>query len=180
MGQGKNKAGFDDKMKTANCIIESMATGDWEAVREIYLEGIATGHATIDTDAPPWERWDSIHRPDCRLVAKNGDKVTGWAALSPVSPRDAYAGVAEVSVYVSQDSRGMGVGNLLLNSLVTASETAGVWTLQASIFVDNEASLALHAACGFRSVGTRERIGCLDGRWRDTVLMERRSKVTGT
>ena len=170
---------LDAKMKTADCIIESMGTKDWEAVREIYQEGIATRNAKVETHTPAWERWNSVHRPDCRLVARDGDRVIGWAALSPVSDREAYAGVAEVSVYVAEDSRGMGVGKLLLKSLVSTSEAAGVWTLQASILVENEASIALHAACGFRSVGTRERIGCLNGRWRDTVLMERRSDVTG-
>lgn len=157
-----------------------METGDWEAVREIYKEGIDTGNATIETDAPPWERWNSNHRPDCRLVAKDGEQVVGWAALSPVSSREAYSGVAEVSVYVAEHARGTGVGKLLLSSLVSASESAGVWTLQASILVENEPSIALHSACGFRSVGTRERIGRLKGRWRDTLLMERRSNVAGT
>ena len=113
------------------------------------------------------------------LVAKDGDLVVGWAALSPLSSRDAYSGVAEVSVYVAKKLRGQGAGQLLLNHLVSASESAGVWTLQSSIFVENEASIAIHAACGFRSVGTRERIGCLYGRWRDTLLMERRSSVIG-
>ena len=166
-------------MKTANRIIESMGPGDWESVREIYPEGIATGNATIETHAPPWEQWNNNHRADCRLVARDGETIIGWAALSPVSSREAYSGVAEVSVYVAQRSRGMGVGKLLLDSLVSASESAGVWTLQASILVENEASIAINAACGFRSVGTRERIGRLNGRWRDTLLMERRSNVTG-
>ena len=156
-----------------------METGDGEAVREIYKEGIDTGNATIETDAPPWGRWNNDHRQDCRLVAKDGEQVVGWAALSPVSSREAYSGVAEVSVYVAGHARGTGVGKLLLNSLVSASESAGVWTLQASIFVENEPSIALHSACGFRSVGTRERIGLLKGRWRDTLLMERRSNVAG-
>ena len=157
-----------------------MGAGDWEAVIEIYQEGIATGNATVETEAPPWERWNDNHRPDCRLVAKDGDLVVGWAALSPVSSRNAYSGVAEVSVYVAKKFRGQGAGKLLLNHLVLASESAGVWTLQANIFVENEASIAIHAACGFRSVGTRERIGCLYGQWRDTLLMERRSNVIGT
>ena len=156
-----------------------MGAHDWEAVRDIYQEGIATGNATVETHAPAWEHWNSVHRPDCRLVAKDGGRVVGWAALSPVSTREAYSGVAEVSVYVADDSRGMGVGKLMLKSLVSTSEEAGVWTLQASIFVENEASIAIHAACGFRAVGTRERIGCLNGRWRDTLLMERRSDVAG-
>ena len=166
-------------MKIANRTIEDMGTGDWAAVREIYQEGIATGNATVDTQAPAWEHWNHVHRPDCRLVAKDDGNVVGWAALSPVSDREAYAGVAEVSVYVAEHSRGNGVGKLLLDSLVSVSEAAGIWTLQASIFVENEASITLHAACGFRTVGTREKIGRLNGRWRDTVLMERRSDVAG-
>ncbi|MDA1128061.1 MAG: GNAT family N-acetyltransferase [Chloroflexi bacterium] len=166
-------------MKTVNCIIESMEDDDWEAVRDIYEQGIATGNATVETQAPAWDRWNRVHRADCRLIAKDGDKVVGWAALSHVSDRDAYAGVAEVSVYVSDGYRRTGVGKLLLQSLVSTSESAGVWTLQASILVENDASIALHSACGFRRVGTRERIGCLHGRWRDTLLMERRSDVAG-
>lgn len=177
--EGCRETGFDASMKTVNYVVENMATGDWEAVREIYQEGIATGNATVETQAPPWEHWNNIHRPDCRLVAKVGESVIGWAALSPVSPREAYAGVAEVSVYVAELFRGNGVGKLLLSALVSASEAAGVWTLQASIFVENEPSIAIHSAQGFRTVGIRERIGCLDGHWRNTVLMERRSKITG-
>ena len=167
------------RMKTVDCVIESMAPEDWPAVRKIYLEGIATGHATIETEAPPWERWNNDHRPDCRLVAKDGEHVVGWAAISPVSSRAVYSGVAEVSVYVAEQSRRKGAGRLLLDSLISASESAGVWTLQASILVENEASIALHSACGFRTVGTRERIGRLKGVWRDTLLMERRSEVAG-
>ena len=167
-------------MKTAKFIIESMREGDWEAVQKIYEDGIATGNATVDTEAPAWERWNSTHRLDCRLVAKEGDRVVGWAALSPVSLREAYSGVAEVSVYVAKQSRGMGAGKLLLKSLISSSESAGVWTLQAMIFVENSESVALHTSCGFRLVGTRERIGCLYGRWRNTLLMERRSKVIGS
>jgi|TARA_B100000809_G_scaffold258060_1_gene300654 phosphinothricin acetyltransferase len=166
-------------MKPAHCIVEGIGAEDWEAVRKIYEEGIATGNATVETDAPPWERCPSAHRKDCRLVAKDGGQVIGWAALSLVSSREAYSGVAEVSVYIAEQFRGTGVGKTLLNSLVLASESAGVWTLQASIFVENEASIALHSACGFRTVGTRERIGRLHCRWRDTVPMERRSDVIG-
>ncbi|MCH2674263.1 MAG: GNAT family N-acetyltransferase [Chloroflexota bacterium] len=166
-------------MKTANCIVETMGPEDWEAVKQIYEEGIATRNATVETDAPAWERWDSSHRSDCRLVAKDHDQIVGWAALSPVSVRDAYSGVAEVSVYVAEHFRGNGAGKLLLDSLISSSELSGVWTLQAMIFVENEASIALHTSCGFRSVGTRERIGCLYGHWRDTLLMERRSDTIG-
>ncbi|HIM48509.1 MAG TPA: N-acetyltransferase family protein [Dehalococcoidia bacterium] len=158
-------------MKTIKFIIEPMGPEDWEAVREIYLEGIATGHPTIETEAPPWERWNNSHRPDCRLVARDGEQVVGWAALSPVPSRPVYSGVAEVSVYVAAHFRRRGTGRLLLDPLVSASESAGVWTLQASI--------DLHSACGFRTVGTRERIGGLKDYWRDTVLMERRSEAPG-
>ena len=158
-------------MKTIKFIIEPMGPEDWEAVREIYLEGIATGHPTIETEAPPWERWNNSHRPDCRLVARDGEQVVGWAALSPVPSRPVYSGVAEVSVYVAAHFRRKGAGRLLLDSLVSASESAGVWTLQASI--------DLHSACGFRTVGTKERIGGLKDYWRDTVLMERRSEAPG-
>jgi L-amino acid N-acyltransferase YncA len=145
----------------------------------VYLEGIATGDATFETAAPEWERWDGGHRADCRLVACDGARVIGFAALSPVSARQVYAGVAEVSVYVAERARGMGVGAALLAELVRASDDAGVWTLQASIFPENAASLGLHERCGFRVVGRRERIAQRDGRWRDVVLMERRSARVG-
>lgn len=156
-----------------------LTPGDWPAVREIYLEGIATGHATFETSPPDWETWDAKHLPSCRLLARAGDEVLGWAALSPVSARAVYAGVAEVSVYVAARARGRGVGYLLLNALVAASEENGIWTLQAAIFPENVASIALHQRAGFRIVGTRERIGSMDGRWRDTTLMERRSTIVG-
>jgi L-amino acid N-acyltransferase YncA len=160
-----------------NPSIEPMQPADWPAVRTIYLEGIATGNATFETEAPEWERWDASHLPVCRLVARRDGQVVGWAALSPVSGRCAYGGVAEVSVYVAAAARGQGIGNALLAALVAESERAGLWTLQAGIFPENVASLALHKACGFREVGRRERIGQMHGVWRDTVLMERRSKV---
>ena len=151
----------------------------WEQVRAIYLEGLATGHATFETEAPDWPRWDAAHLHMCRLVALAEGGVAGWAALGPVSARKAYAGVAEVSVYVGEGFRGAGVGRALLEALVRESEAAGLWTLQAGIFPENEASVALHRSCGFREVGRRERIGRLGGRWRDTVLLERRSKIVG-
>ena len=156
-----------------------MGQRDWDAVKEIYEDGIATGNATVETVAPDWRICNSNHRLDCRLVAREGEEIVGWAALSPVYSRSAYAGVAEVSVYVSEQKRGTGVGKLLLSSLVSTSESAGIWTLQAMIFVENKASIALHSSCGFRTVGTRERIGSLHGRWRDTLLMERRSDLVG-
>ena len=156
-----------------------MTPADWDAVRAIYVEGIATGHATFEPSPPPWEKWDAGHLPACRLVAHAAGGVLGWAALSPVSGRCVYAGVAEVSVYVASGARGRGAGLALLSALVAASEAAGIWTLQAGIFPENAASLALHRRAGFRVVGTRERLGQMDGRWRDVVLMERRSSVAG-
>ena len=161
-------------------MIELMRESDWEGVRAVYVEGLETGDATFETEAPTWERWDAGHLRVARLVAREGDKIKGWAALSPVSSRKVYAGVAEVSVYVGRESRGEGVGRALLTSLIEESERSGVWTLQASIFPENAASVRLHAACGFREVGRRERIGKLGGRWRDTLLLERRSERVGT
>jgi phosphinothricin acetyltransferase len=152
---------------------------DWPAVRGIYLEGVATGNATFETEAPEWERWDASHRADCRFVACDADAVVGFAALSPVSARKVYAGVAEVSVYVAERARRGGVGRSLLRELIGASEAAGIWTLQAGIFPENHASLRLHQSCGFRILGTRERVGRLAGRWRDVALLERRSAVAG-
>lgn len=160
-------------------IIEAMRAEDWPEVRAIYEAGIATKNATFETAAPDWEQWDAAHRKDCRLVARANGQVVGWAALTPVSGRCVYAGVAEVSVYVSEAARGQGVGKTLLNALVAASEQAGLWTLQAGILRENAASIALHEGCGFRLVGCREKIGQLDGVWRDVVLMERRSRVAG-
>ena len=162
-----------------NLIIDEMTEGDWPRVRSIYLEGIATGEATFETEAPAWEAWDAAHRRDCRLVARAGGRVVGWAALSPVSARRAYSGVAEVSVYVCEVARGRGVGRALLGALVEASEKSGVWTLQAGVFPENRASISLHLRCGFREVGRRERPAALRGVWRDVVLLERRSTVTG-
>jgi len=155
--------------------IEAMHNSDWPAVRRIYQEGIDSGDATFETETPEWETWDQTHLQVGRIVARFDQGVVGWAALSPVSSRCVYQGVAEVSVYVSAGLRGQGVGKALLDTLVARSEEAGLWTLQASMFPENEASLALHKACGFRQVGRRERIGQQHGRWRDTLLMERRS-----
>ena len=134
-------------------LVEPMTEADWLAVRAIYGEGIATGNATFETVTPPWERWDAAHRKECRLVARDGLQVIGWAALSPVSTREVYAGVAEVSVYVAAVARGRKVGSRLLEGLVQASENAGVWTLQAGIFSENTASVRLHKGQGFRVVG---------------------------
>jgi L-amino acid N-acyltransferase YncA len=165
----------------------------WPAIREIYREGIATGNVTFETEVPDWEKWDSNHRKDCRLVALEPmdeavaeflipfDKLTvlGWAALSPVSSRHVYRGVAEVSVYVAASARRRGVGKELLQALVQESEVNGIWTLQAGIFPENAASISLHRLCGFREVGARRRIGRLGDTWRDVLLMERRSATVG-
>ena len=162
-----------------NVKIRTFSENDWQAVREIYLAGIATGQATFETEAPNWERWNETHLLTPRLVAADEGNILGWAALSQVSNRQVYAGVAEVSVYVASQARGRGVGTLLLEALVKESEVNGIWTLQASIFPQNAASVAIHRACGFREVGRRERIGQLKNTWRDTVLFERRSSLVG-
>jgi phosphinothricin acetyltransferase len=159
--------------------ITSFAATDWPLVRANYLEGIATGDATFETEAPSWEQWDAAHLPFGRLAARAGDIMLGWAALSPVSKRKVYAGVAEVSVYVGIAHRGIGVGRALLQTLIAESERQGIWTLQAGTFPENVVSLRLQESCGFRRVGRRERVGCLDGKWRDTILTERRSRVVG-
>jgi L-amino acid N-acyltransferase YncA len=157
--------------------IDEMQAADWPQVAAIYQEGIDTGSATFETVVPSWEKWNAGHRPDCRLVARNAEQILGWAALSPVSARAVYAGVAEVSVYIAAAARGRGVGKALLDALVASSEQVGIWTLQAGIFAENAPSIALHKTCGFREVGIRERLGQRYGVWHDIMLMERRSKV---
>jgi L-amino acid N-acyltransferase YncA len=152
---------------------------DWPAVRAIYEQGIATGDATFEKAAPKWERWDATHLPHCRLVACDAGEVLAWAALGPVSSRCVYAGVAEVSIYVAARARGQGIGLVLLLALVESSECENIWTLQAGVFPENTASLDLFQKVGFRRLGTRERLGRMDGRWRDVVLLERRSHVAG-
>jgi L-amino acid N-acyltransferase YncA len=160
-------------------LIESMTPADWEIVRAIYLEGIATGQATFEVDAPAWEQWSASHLPVCRLVARRQGRVAGWSALSPVSCRPCYAGVAEVSVYVAVAAQGQGVGKALLQAVIDESERHGIWTLQGTTFPGNVPSLRLQKSCGFRVVGRRERIACHHGVWRDTVITERRSLVAG-
>jgi L-amino acid N-acyltransferase YncA len=155
-------------------VIDAMRAEDWPAVRAIYLEGIAGGNATFETEAPPWETWDAKHLAAPRLVFRDPD-VIGWAALTRVSQRACYAGVAEISVYVSSAAHGKGIGSQLLQALVEQSEANGIWTLQASIFPENEASVRIHQRCGFRIVGRREKIAQLNGIWRDTLMLERRS-----
>jgi phosphinothricin acetyltransferase len=161
-------------------VIRPLHQADWPAVRGIYEEGIATGHATFETAAPAWKDWDAEHVRACRLVAEADGRIVGWAALSPVSDRCAYGGVGEVSVYVAGDAQGGGLGTLLLEALVNASEEAGFWTLQAGIFPENVGSIRIHEKCGFRTLGVRERLGKLAGAWRSVLLMERRSSVVGT
>ena len=162
-----------------NVAIEEMRAADWEAVQAIYLEGIATGDATFETDAPDWEAWNGTHLLFARLVARHSKAIVGWAALSPVSYRRVYAGVAEVSVYVAAEARGVGVGRSLMTALIQEAERNSVWTLQAGIFPENSSSIALHKRFGFREVGRRERLGMLRGVWRDVILLERRSRVVG-
>jgi L-amino acid N-acyltransferase YncA len=159
--------------------VEAMVDQDWPAVRKIYVEGIQSGNATFEKSPPEWASWNAGHLAACRLVARSAGEVRGWAALSPVSSRCVYAGVAEVSVYVAQQSRGQGIGTKLLSSLVEGSEREGIWTLQAGIFPENISSVELHKRLGFRIVGVREKLGAMDGRWRDVLLMERRSTVSG-
>lgn len=156
-----------------------MQPDDWEQVREIYLEGISTGHATFQTEVPSWEEWDQGHLRECRLVASSGEKLIGWAALTPVSSRCVYAGVAEVSVYVRQKCQGKGIGHNLLETLIKSSEENGIWTLQSGIFPENLSSLKLHEKLGFREIGRRERIGKMNGVWRDVIMLERRSSKVG-
>lgn len=159
--------------------IIKMLPEHWEAVKKIYEEGIATGNATFQTAAPSWEEWNKEHLQNARFIAVDNHEILGWAALTPVSGRCVYAGVAEVSVYVTTNARGKGVGKNLLQALTKASEQNNLWTLQAGIFPENIASIKLHEANGFRIIGTREKIGKMNGEWRDTVLLERRSKVAG-
>jgi phosphinothricin acetyltransferase len=159
--------------------IRPLKSTDWPRVREIYEEGIATGHATFETDPPDWESWDEKHLRTCRLVAVEGGEVLGWAALWPASDRCVYGGVAEVSVYVSTRAQGRGLGTRLLQELVDASEKEGFWTLQAGIFPENKSSVRIHEKCGFRALGTRERLGKMGDTWRDVLLMERRSPKVG-
>lgn len=170
-------------------VVRELTEQDWPAVRAIYAAGIATGNATFETTVPSWNHWDATHLSGHRLVAVLGDGgpapsaeptgpgelVAGWAALSPVSDRCVYAGVAENSVYVAPAHHGRGIGRALLQDLVARAEDAGIWTVQTGIFPENTASIALHQACGFRLVGRRERLGRLDGVWRDVLFLERRS-----
>jgi phosphinothricin acetyltransferase len=165
----------------ADLVVEPMTLADWSYVRQIYGEGIATGDATLELEAPDWAAFDRAHRSDCRLVARVGGRVVGWVALSPYSSRRVYRGVAWESVYVALDARGQGVGRALLASIIRASEQAGIWTLLAGVLAENAASLAVHERAGFRRIGVQSRIGQdAIGRWRDVVLLERRSERVGS
>ncbi|MET1258178.1 N-acetyltransferase family protein [Flagellimonas sp. DF-77] len=161
-------------------IIREMKAADWDEVAEIYKAGIATGCATFETKVPSFADWDAAHIDSCRLVAEHNDGLWGWAALSPVSSRCVYGGVAEVSVYITPEARGKGVGKTLMHQLIAASEAQGYWTLQSGIFPENEASIKLHEKVGFRFLGKRERVGKThEGIWKDNLLFERRSQTVG-
>jgi phosphinothricin acetyltransferase len=160
--------------------IDAMNANDWPAVRKIYLDGLATGNSSFETDAPPWPQWDAMHYSHSRLVARQEDRVVGWAAVAPVSARRCYAGVAEASVYIAIKARGQGIGKRLLQALIESAERHGIWTLQGSTFPENTASIQLQLACGFRIVGRRTRIAQHAGSWRDTILTERRSPIIGS
>jgi L-amino acid N-acyltransferase YncA len=158
-------------------LFRQMTEYDWDFVADIYKQGIETGNATFQQEIPTWEEWNEGHLKMCRIIAETDNKIVGWAALSPVSRRIVYAGVTEVSVYVSDEYNGLKIGTKLLEKLISESENEGIWTLQASIFRENKASLKIHENLGFRQVGYREKIGKMDGTWRDTILLERRSKI---
>ena len=156
-----------------------MESSDWPAVASIYEQGIATGFATFEKEIPAYEDWDRNHLKSCRIIAAKEATVLGWAALSPVSSRCVYGGVAEVSVYVGTQHQGMGIGKLLMEKLISLSEKEGLWTLQSGIFPENLGSIKLHEQVGFRRIGHRERVGKLDGVWKDNVIFEKRSKRVG-
>ncbi|USD23762.1 GNAT family N-acetyltransferase [Flagellimonas marinaquae] len=159
--------------------VRNMKPSDWRNVSDIYREGISTGFATFETQPPSFDQWDEAHVKDCRLIAEENGSILGWAALSPVSSRCVYGGVGEVSVYIANASRGKGIGQLLMQKLITDSEKAGFWTLQSGIFPENTASIKLHEKVGFRYIGKRERIGKINGVWKDNLLFEKRSDSVG-
>ena len=166
-------------MKHDDIILSEMLPAHWNKVADIYRQGIATGMATFEKEVPSWESWDKNHIKECRSIATIADRIVGWAALSNVSSRCVYGGVAEVSVYVAKAVRGKGIGEMLLRRLIDQSEEIGYWTLQSGIFPENKGSIELHQKTGFRIIGFREKIGQLDGVWKDNILMERRSKKVG-
>jgi len=158
---------------------KTMTANDWKSVAEIYKQGIETGNATFQQEIPTWNDWDNGHIKSCRIVACMENEIVGWAALSSVSARKVYAGIAEVSIYVANKYRGHGIGYKLLEKTITESESENFWTLQVGIFPENQASLHIHKKLNFREIGYRERIGKMNGTWRNTVLLERRSKIVG-
>ena len=162
-----------------NIEIRNMNPQDWQAVSKIYKIGIDTGNATFETNVPTWQHWNNAHAKSCRLIAIKNNSIVGWAALSPVSNRCVYGGVAEVSVYVDIAQTGKGIGSKLLENLIYESEKAGFWTLQSGIFPENSASIRIHKKLGFREIGYRERIGKIDNTWRNNIILERRSKTIG-
>lgn len=159
--------------------IQSIHKDNFPAVMEIYQQGLATQTATFQNVIPQWEEWDIGHLSCCRISIYHHGRMLGWTALTPVSSRCVYAGVAELSIYIAQNERGKGLGKILMNELITQSEVNGIWTLQAGIFAENKISIHLHESCGFRQVGFREKIGKKNGLWKDNVLMERRSTTIG-
>jgi L-amino acid N-acyltransferase YncA len=159
--------------------IQPMQSGQAPLLLDIYRQGIASGMATFETTVPDWPGFDAKYLPHSRIVAMEEDQITGWAALSPVSPRECYSGVAEVSVYVAEARQRKGIGRILLMGLIKESESNGIWSLLSVIHEENRASIHLHEQCGFRYIGYRERIAKLDGVWRTTVMMERRSRTVG-
>jgi L-amino acid N-acyltransferase YncA len=159
--------------------LRDLRPDDWPEVARIFEQGILTGNATFETEVPSWEAWDAAHLPKHRFVAERDGRVVGWIALAPVSSRCCYAGVAEVSAYVAEEARGNGLGKALLGALIESSERAGIWTLETGVFPENATSLGLLERFGFRIVGTRERIGQMQGMWRDVIFLERRSEVVG-
>jgi len=159
--------------------IDEMRSEDWEGIRQIYVEGLATGQASFEVEAPTWKEWDEAHHKHSRLVVRRRGSIIAWAALAPVSRRKCYAGVAEFSLYVAAGHRGKGIGKRLLRAVIESSERHDIWSLYGSTFLENTASIEMQLACGFRVVGVRERIGLHQGIWRDTVITERRSKVAG-
>lgn len=162
-----------------NIIIRELTKKDYPAIKLIFEEGLKTGNATFEETAPDWDMWNSSKLPYCRLAAIMDGKVVGWAALNETSSRKVYKGINEESIYIATEHFGKGIGKILMNALIEQSEEHGVWTLYASIFPENTASIKLHLSCGFREIGYMEKAGCMNGIWRDTVLFERRSKIIG-